>query len=159
MNELKARFNALTDREQILVIISAVVVLIGVFYFAIWKPLNSGIDREQKLLSNQATLLTWVKSQSARAAQLRQSSGVKPFTGSLPQAVNRTTSRHGIAISRMQPQGEEELQVWVDEAEFNSVLAWLQALENMGVLIKQVDIAEADQGGIVRIRRLQLGKL
>ena len=158
MNELKARFSALTAREQILVIISGIVVLIGLFYFAIWQPLAQGIEREQRLLSNQTTLLTWVKSQSARAAQLRQSSRIKPFTGSLPQAVNRTTSRYDIAISRMQPQGDE-LQVWVDEAEFNDVLAWLESLEKLGVLIKQADIAEADQDGIVRVRRLQLGKL
>jgi general secretion pathway protein M len=103
-------------------------------------------------------LLVWVKDSAARAQQLRRSSGGKrTFSGSLPQAVNRTTAQHDIAISRMQPQGDE-LQVWVDQAPFNSVLEWLKAMENMGVIILQADIAEADAPGYIKIRRLQLGK-
>ena len=47
----------------------------------------------------------------------------------------------------MQPQGDE-LQVWVDQAPFNSVLEWLKAMENMGVIILQADIAEADAPAI-----------
>jgi general secretion pathway protein M len=57
----------------------------------------------------------------------------------------------------MQPQGAE-LQVWVDQAPFNDVLAWLQSMESMGVVILQADIAEADDAGYIKIRRLQLGR-
>jgi general secretion pathway protein M len=57
----------------------------------------------------------------------------------------------------MQPQGDE-LQVWVDQAAFNNVLEWLKAMESMGVVILQADIAEADAAGHIKIRRLQLGK-
>lgn len=159
MNELKAKFQALTEREQLLVLVSAVVVVIGIFYFAIWMPLVNGIDRESRLADRQTETLAWVEKQSQRAKLLRSASGAKGgFSGSLPQAVNATSSRHKIEISRMQPQNDE-LQVWVDEAEFNNVLAWLRALEEMGVLIKQVDIAESDKAGMIKIRRLQLGKV
>ena len=81
----------------------------------------------------------------------------RSFNGSLPQAVNQTASRVRIAIARMQPQGEE-LKVWVDEAPFNDVLSWLQALENMGVKIIDVDVAQADAPGHIKVRSLQLGK-
>jgi general secretion pathway protein M len=62
-----------------------------------------------------------------------------------------------IAISRMQPQGDE-LQVWIDQAPFNDVLSWLQSLEKTGVSILDIDIAESDMPGQVKIRRLKLGK-
>ena len=158
MNALLEKFKALTEREQKLVIASAVMVVVAIFYFAIWSPLNAALDKQETLLNNQQSLLTWVKDSGARAALLRRSSGGKSsLTGSLPQAVNRTTAQHDIAISRMQPQGDE-LQVWVDQAPFNSVLEWLKAMENMGVIILQADIAEADAPGYIKIRRLQLGK-
>ena len=158
MKALLEKYKALTEREQKLVIASAIMVLVALFYFIIWAPLNAALDREQKLLDNQQSLLVWVKDTAARAQQLRRSTGGKQaFSGSLPQAVNRTTSQHDIAISRMQPQGEE-LQVWVDQAPFNNVLAWLKAMESMGVVILQADIAEADVKGHIKIRRLQLGK-
>ena len=159
MNELQEKFKALTEREQLLVLISAVVVVIFLFYFVVWQPLQTGIAKQTSTLEKQTEMLDWVQSQAVKATQLRSLSGKKSsFKGSLPQAVNATSARHQIAISRMQPQSEE-LQVWVDEAEFNKVLAWLQSLEKMGILIKQVDISESNTPGIIRIRRLQLGKV
>jgi len=158
MNVVMEKYKALTEREQRLVMISAVAVIIAIFFWGIWKPLNDAVDQQRTLNTSQQKLLVWVKDSAARAKQLRRSStGTATYNGSLPQAVNVTTSRHNIAISRMQPQGEE-IQVWVDQAPFNDVLAWLQALENMGIVILQADIAEADGPGLIKIRRLQLGK-
>ena len=57
----------------------------------------------------------------------------------------------------MQPQGDD-IQVWVDNASFESILNWLQALESMGIKITEADIAEGDGAGNVKIRRLRLSK-
>lgn len=158
MNALLSKYNALTDREKILVIISAVLVCIAMFYFVVWSPLNKALVHQKQLLDNQQSLLVWVEESATRAKQLRLSSGsTQSFSGSLPQTINRTTAKHNIAISRMQPQGEE-LQVWIDEVPFNDMLDWLKSMEAMGVVILQADIAEADTPGYIKVRRLQLGK-
>ncbi len=158
MNVVMQKFRTLSEREQRLVILSCVVIVIGAFYWGIWSPLNTSLTQQQALLNSQQKLLTWVQDSANRAQQLRRSgTGPASFNGSLPQAVNQTTNRHNITISRMQPQGEE-LQVWVDQAPFNDVLAWLQTMEKMGIVILQADIAEADDAGYIKIRRLQLGK-
>lgn len=158
MNALISKYKALTDRERILVIVSAIMVCIALFYFTIWSPLNRALEQQKQLLDNQQSLLIWVKDSAARATQLRlSSSSTRSFSGSLPQTVNRTTAKHSIAISRMQPQGEE-LQVWIDEVPFNSMLDWLKTMESMGVIILQADIAQADTPGHIKVRRLQLGK-
>ena len=157
MNKLLQTFHQLSEREQRLVIISAVVVVVGIFYWLIWSPLNQSLETDRKAVTAQQELLAWVQKNANRAAQLRGSAGKNAvFTGSLPQVVNQTAARLKIAISRMQPQGEE-LQVWVDQAPFD-VLSWLQALEKVGVVIKDIDIADADSPGMVKIRRLKLGK-
>lgn len=151
-------FLQLSGREQRLVIISAVFVLVAIFYWGIWSPLNTSLERSQIAVKNQTELLTWVQKNVNRAAQLRSSGGNNTsFSGSLPQAVNQSASRMKIAISRMQPQGDE-LQVWIDQAPFNDVLSWLQSLEKTGVSILDIDIAESDLPGQVKIRRLKLGK-
>ena len=158
MNALLSKYKALTEREQILVIFSIIMLVIAFFYFIIWSPLNNALQQQKQLLDNQQDLLVWVKDSAARAQQLRRSSkSSQPLKGSLPQVVNRTTSQHNIEISRMQPKGEE-LQVWIEEAPFNSVLEWLKALEDAGVAILQADIVESDTTGYIKIRRLQLGK-
>lgn len=158
MNKLKQSYLQLSEREQRLVLISAIVIVVGFFYWLIWAPLNQSLETDRKAVAAQQELLSWVQKNANRAIQLRGASGsTRTFTGSLPQAVNQTAGRLNIAISRMQPQGEE-LQVWVDQAPFNDVLSWLQALEKMGVSILDLDIADANIPGQVKIRRLKLAK-
>ncbi|WP_100658552.1 type II secretion system protein GspM [Alteromonas flava] len=158
MQSLIQRFKALTEREQWIVLVAIVVSIVGLFYLLIWAPLNNAITQSQVQIERQQELLSWVQASSQRAIQLRRSNGgQRNFTGSLPQAVNQTTSRLNIVISRMQPQGDE-LQVWVDEAPFDAVVDWIHALENMGIAVLQVDVTEAGSPGQIKIRRLQLGK-
>ena len=159
MDKLKGTFLQLSHREQRLVIISAILVLVVIFYWGIWSPLSTSIEKDQAAVKNQTELLNWVQKNANRAVQLR-SSGINKasFSGSLPQEVNQTANRMKIAISRMQPQGDE-LQVWIEQAPFNDVLSWLQSLEKKGVSILDIDIAESDSLGQVKIRRLKLGKL
>ncbi|MEG3765538.1 type II secretion system protein M [Alteromonas sp. 14N.309.X.WAT.G.H12] len=151
------KYKELSEREQRLTLLTAVVVAIALFYWLVWQPLSTGVVQETARLESQQALLTWVKEQSNRAQQLRRSSGKTVFTGSLAQGVNNTAERFNIAIARMQPQ-DDELQVTVDEVPFNAVLDWLQAMEAMGIRIIQADFAEGDDPGKVKIRRLQLGK-
>lgn len=158
MEKLMSHFHKLTEREQILVIISAVVVVIGAFYWLVWSPLNTSLETNRTVVANKKADLIWLKKNTTKAIQLRKSVGAaKVFTGSLPQAVNQTASRVNIAISRMQPQGDA-LKVWVDQAPFNDVLSWLQALESRGIKIIDLDLAESSAPGQIKIRSLQLGK-
>lgn len=158
MQALLDRYKALTEREQIILMVAAVFVVVGLFYFVIWSPLSTNIEQRQAQIDRDQDLLAWVQQSTQRAIQLRRSNGgQRTFNGSLPQAVNSTTNRFNIAISRMQPQGDE-LQVWVDQVPFDAMLDWINALENMGVVVLQVDVTEAEAPGQIKIRRLQLGK-
>jgi general secretion pathway protein M len=157
MDKFKSTFLQLSEREQRLVIISAVLVLVAIFYWGIWSPLNTSLEQNKTAVENQTKLLAWVQKNANKAVQLRSSGTKASFSGSLPQAVNQSANRMKIAISRMQPQGEE-LQVWIDQAAFNDVLEWLQSLEKIGVTILDIDIAESNLPGQVKIRRLKLGK-
>ena len=158
MNKLKAYYVQLSDREQRLVLLSAVLLVIAVFYWGFWSPLSQSVERGQTALSSQQELLLWVQKNANRAKQLQGSVGQNArFTGSLAQEVNQSASRLNITISRMQPQGDE-LQVWVDQVPFNDVLSWLQSMETKGVVILDVDVAETSAPGQIKIRRLKLGK-
>ena len=157
--EFNNRFSQLSDREQKLVMLLSVVVIIGFIYFVIYAPMQTAIRDGQAKVDAQQQILTWVTQNANKAIQLKQSSaGVKIYSGSLPQAVNQTATRQNIAITRMQPQGDD-LQVWVDNASFDNVLNWLQAIENMGIKITEADITEGDGPGNIRIRRLRLSKV
>ena len=47
----------------------------------------------------------------------------------------------------------------IDEISFNQLLSWLERLAvRDGLQVKSIDLSKADQAGVVRVRRLQLGK-
>ena len=158
MKALIDKFQQLTERERWLVSVSGVLIIIAIFYWLVWSPLFAAIDTQRAAVDSKRADLVWIQQNALKAIQLSSGANTKAaFTGSLPQAVNQTANRLQIAISRMQPQGEE-LKVWVDQAPFNDVLSWLQTMENQGIKIITVDLTEADAPGLVKVRSLQLGK-
>lgn len=152
------KYRSLNERERILVIAASIMLVVATFYFGLWAPMQQSLHSNKAAVKTQTELLTWVEQSANRAIQLKQSGGNKQqFRGSLPQAVNQTAARFKIAITRMQPQ-DTEIQVWVDKAPFNDVLAWLQQMEQMGLTIAEADLAEADEPGMIKVRRLKLRK-
>lgn len=159
MEQLKQRFAQLSEREQKMVLIATVFITIGLFYALIYAPINNSISTNQQAVKAQTELLSWVTQNANKVIQLRSSNASGGnFNGSLPQAVNQTASRFNIAITRMQPQGDE-IQVWIDNASFNDVIAWLNNLEQTGISIAEADIAESDTPGNIKVRRLKLSKI
>ncbi|OUS23446.1 general secretion pathway protein GspM [Thalassotalea sp. 42_200_T64] len=155
---MKQWWQGLNAREQQLVAAMSVVVVIFLFITLVWQPINEGIEKSRVKLVKQQILAEWVSDNIVQYKQLQRSGGGKKSTVSLSSVVNRTAKRQAIEIARMQPQGDD-LQVWIDEVEFNALLAWLQHLTtNEGVNIIAADIATGNKSGTVKVRRLQLGK-
>ncbi len=75
MKALLDKFRALTEREQQLVILSGVFIVVAIFYWGIWSPLTTSIEQQRQLLDNQQSLLTWVNDSAARPATSSQHHG------------------------------------------------------------------------------------
>lgn len=158
MEQLLEKYRSLNERERYLVIGAGTMIIISLFYLALWAPMQQSIKTNQASVASQTKLLKWVEQNANRAVQLKQSSGSsRTFNGSLPQFVNQTAAQFKIEITRMQPQNDE-IQVWVDRAAFDDVLGWFQQMEQKGINIVEADLAESDDPGMIKIRRLRLNK-
>ncbi len=154
---MKTWWQQLNLREQRLVIVMSALISIFILYSVIWQPMSESIVKSKAKIDRQQALLTWVQESTQRYQQAKRSGGRN--TGeSLSSIVNRTSRIDKITITRMQPQGDD-LQVWIDEISFNQLLSWLERLSvRDGLQVKSIDLSKADQQGVVRVRRLQLGK-
>lgn len=155
---MQERWLQLNLREQRLVIAMASVVLVFILYSVIWAPLNDNIDAATKKVERRQELLTWVQKSSTIYKNAVGSGTSNNRNTSLSSLVNKTASKNNIAIARMQPQGEN-IQVWIDEVPFDNLLKWLEQLSiKEGLRVKSIDITDAEQAGVVKVRRLQLGR-
>jgi general secretion pathway protein M len=151
-------FGKLETREQQLLKIGSIILVMGLFYGLIWAPINNSIARQTTLLTQQQALSTWIVQQEAKVLQFRrQGPGKATLKGSLVQAVNQTAKASDITLTRIQP-SNDQVQVWIDEVDFNTLIAWLDGLDKTGVQVLQADISESGGAGLVKVRRLQLGK-
>jgi general secretion pathway protein M len=150
-------FYALSEREQKLVSLAGVALIVATFYFALWSPLSNALAQQKILLKNEQSFAAWADDQANRAAKLRQSSTGVSFSGSITQLVNQTTRSKQIQVARMQPVGDN-LQISIDEVLFTDLISWLEVIERSGIIVMQSDITETSNAGYVQVRRLQLGK-
>ncbi len=154
---LTEKWQALNSREQTLIGVMSVVIIIFVFIIAIWQPITQGVEKARLKVEKQQALAVWVQENVAKYKSLSRQGGAKA-TGTLSSVVNNTAKRLQITVARMQPQGDD-LQVWVDEVPFNALLTWLDELtRNQGLRILAIDIAPSGTPGMVKLRRMQVTK-
>ena len=155
---MKEKWQSLNQREQYLVIVMGVFIGIFMLYQLIWQAVNDSISDKQLKVERYQALLLWVNEKKAEYNTYAKQSSNDSSDASLSSIVNRSANKNKISISRIQPQGDE-ISVTIDEVPFNNVMEWLKQMAVAdGVIIKAIDIAQDDTQGVVKIRRLSLGK-
>jgi general secretion pathway protein M len=100
----------------------------------------------------------WVTATSVRSLVLSGRGGIGVIQGqgrSLLAIVDQTGKENGLggAITRMQPEGDNTVRIWLEQADFVAVLRWLALLENSyGVAVVEAAIDREAQPGLVRAR-------
>ena len=114
----------------------------------------AALQWRQTLTREQASL-QWMRQQTPLLQQLRQQKS--PAAPQEPSTViMREAARHGIAIVRLQPQGAR-LGISVQPADFQALMAWLDALGQVGMTTVTLTVAAvAQQPGRVTVTTLVL---
>ncbi|MDN7126992.1 type II secretion system protein M [Pseudidiomarina sp. 1APR75-33.1] len=164
--QLQLRWQQLNHRERLLVSLAGIVLAISVVYFALWQPLQSGIEQRQLQRDAQLETLSWVRENTGRYLALKQQSG-QPQTGTtarranelgdIPRLVTEFARAQQLDVGRMNPEGDS-LVVVLNDVPFERVLALLDALQaESGLSIEQLDITRGNTPGHVHVRRLKVG--
>jgi type II secretory pathway component PulM len=138
---LKSRWDGLDTRDQQILRYGAVVLGLLLFYLLIIDPVYSGRDKaEQRLRSAQEAYSVAQR----QAADLRASSS-NPATsasGSLVTQVESSAQQQGLrsALRRLQPSGDNQIQVSLEGASYSQLIQWLSTLHQQGVRAQRVDI-------------------
>ncbi len=149
---LQAALLQLNQREQIAVGVAAIAVALTLVFLLIWDPLARAhrdraealeLARAQAQQIERAAMLVKPGNSGGRAANL---------STSLLTAVD-TTSRSpilGKAPSRVQPEGDREVKVWLEDVPFANMLRWLDQLQTQyAISASSVEIERSDVSGQV----------
>lgn len=149
MNALKTWYFGLQQRERWIV---AVGLAVGVLIVTWWsmarlgdatETLRSAVDTKQQLLIDVSRL---------EASQPSNGGASNPNTSNQPLylLVSNTAPAHGLEQPRTTMNGPNGVNVTVQNASFDALMAWLVALHDMyGVDVETVSITNAREPGLV----------
>jgi len=140
----------LDQREQLSLVLLAAALAVYLLFVAVWSPLAE--SREQMSLRNQgvAASLQRVDALVSEVLLLRKGGAGKRAKRNLTSLINQSTNRMNLQISRLQPNSRGELQVRLENASFDDVLAWLYEMEyGQGLLVREVSLTRSGATGRV----------
>ena len=152
-------YQSKNDNEQKLLLVLSIFLPLF-FVYNLVSTVNSGLQTSTEKLEKQVDLNDWAAEQIAIIQQAKGKAGNPTNKGSITQLINSSARKHGVTISRLQPQKTDTVRVGIEEVGFNKFIAWLAELENNhGIHVASVDYSRSDVTGRVQIRRLDLERI
>ncbi len=157
ITQLQEWFRSLAPRERLLVSVGGVVVAITILYLGIWEPLSKAHGkRETDLASAQALAQKLeVLAAATQKAQANGGNAIVDTGASLLATVDQVgkSGMLGKPLTRIQPEGDHEVKVWIDGVSFEALVRWINELEShYGISIQTADLDRDTLPGQVNAR-------
>ncbi len=147
----------LSPRERRLLYIGSAVAAVLLFYLTVWAPLSANVDRLRENVAEQQRLEAWMLQAKEEVLRLRQAAAgkIKRSRQSLLALTDQSAKRQGLAqaIKRVQPDGQNKVNIRLEGAAFDDVVTWLETLQAQhGVSVVSITVDRQDQPGLVDAR-------
>jgi len=126
--------------------------LLGIFVgllLAIYGVLLPSFEFQQHSKNSyreQTDLLHWLEQQAPLIAGLATTETKR--TGSALSQINQAAKQHSLTIQRIQPQADDSIKVWLENAAFDKSMQWLETLSAEGVSLRELNISKVSSGVI-----------
>jgi general secretion pathway protein M len=158
LQQIKQWFNSLPAKEQWMVSVTGLLIIVTLFYLVAWEPVHIGLQAEQQKQQSQNEILIWMQ-QAATEVRVLRSSGSrstvrdknKPATLVIEQTINNAGLKP--SVSKIESSGKNGARVVLNDAPFNQVLVWLNTLAtHNGIQVVSANIERADKPGRANAR-------
>ncbi len=160
VKRLIARYDHLPRRDQQGLKLMTAALILGLLYFAVWRPADQYQDQALDARERSVELLAWMQENRQTLRSLGNTdpassqSATRPADGRELMSVVTTTAREsGLSLQRFEPSGDSAIRVWLEDVPFNRVAAWLEELKTThAILIDQASLDRRDSPGMVSVR-------
>jgi len=154
LERFRAWWSGLAERERRVLSLGAAALGLIVIYSGIWEPVADARQRQQVNL--QAARALAVQLESLAATAPRAGGGALAGAGQSLLAVidqSRKSSQVTNPPSRLQPEGDNTVRIWLEDVPFDALLRWLGDLQTRyGVRVDNADIERESGPGLVNAR-------
>lgn len=135
---LLQRWTLLQEREQrALMMLGAA--LLAFLLWGLWLSSHRAAEKAEQQLTASRLLLRELQ----QAAPAAVAGG-----GSVLRTASDAATASGLALGRIEPEGEGRVRVWLERADFNAVAGWLAALSRQGIRVEEAQVEKLAEGGV-----------
>ncbi len=157
VEQVRTRWRSLQPRERLVLGAGLPLVTLMLIYGLLWVPLQRDLSRLRVSVPQARAQLEHMRSQAQEVARLRAETREAPDSGSLLTLLERSAQERGLRqyITRMEPEGQGGVRVWLDAVGFNTLIAWLAELQRQSrVHTENASISGRTEPGMVDARLL-----
>jgi len=152
MNPIRQWLDGLAPRERNLVYVAAALIAIAIVYLAVVLPLTSAARHREARIAQKTSDLAWMRQVAPQVMAAAAAGAGTASNESLVVLVDRTARESGIgaSIRDQSPAGQTGLQLRLEGAPFDVLMAWLASLQQQyGVRVDAAMIGAANAPGLV----------
>jgi len=156
LSPLRQWWRAREPRERRVLAAGGLVAGLIVLYTGVWSPWQAELARLRVQVPEQRASLAWMQDQLARLGPAAGRLAAASRTRSLPllTVVEQTAREAGLrdTVRQIQPGEKGEVNVWLQDAGFDTWLQWTDALRGREIEIAGANISHSAQPERVNIR-------
>ena len=135
MNKINDWWDALQLRERYMVLFAAMLVALSIIYLAIWSPIATNRDSKLKRVEAKRDTVVWMNQKKQEVEHFKR---INPnifnsatHERSLLAIVDKSAKQMGVrpSIKRIEPKGENRVQLYVENIAFDYLIVLLGELE------------------------------
>ena len=140
-----------TTRDQTIIKFVAILVLLTLVWTIILQPLLSWHNQQKSSERLMYSLLTTIKNNTNELVQTKSDFNKTSTTNTaIVPIITRTANLNKIQLSRLQPESDDAVIVYLEEQRFSAVLKWtLQLRENNFIKIRSANIESEEVDGLI----------
>lgn len=141
MNGIKEYWYSLGARERALLMIGICAVTLMLVWALVLDPVNQRLTQLRTQVPLKQNALNYMRSEQGNLATLRETQQPRQFDDSQPllTVIEQTAAQSNLrsVINRIQPDEEDSVKVWLNDAYFDPWVQWVETLKQQGIEVTE----------------------
>jgi general secretion pathway protein M len=155
LEQLRARWTALAPRERRTLALGGIALALILAYLLVWAPVTRLHHKREVALADARALAVQLEKLAAEVQAHRGGATPVATSQSLLALVDQTRKASSLTKppSRLEPEGDSTVRIWMEDAPFDALVRWLGDLQTRyGVRVDAADIERQSGSGLVNAR-------
>ena len=143
----------LDSRERQILILAGIVLVLVLYFSAVWYPIHSALDRAERRLESSRGDLLWMRTAAIEIQRL-DAANQQPrvYDGSVLTLIGESAARNNVVagIKKLDPEGTTVARVTVEKMVYTDLMRWLLNMRNdYGVRVVNAGIRRGGLAGTI----------